>query len=197
LLHGLKQARNVWNDELNSVLEELGFTRLKTDYCCYVRRNGEDFTILLIWVDDFISISTEDEENNRTEKELQAHFEVKSLGQPSILLGIKLRQEDHIISLSQTHFINTLLEKFRSQDANTVNTLLDPHVKRDDIDEKGNLADKGGNNLMSHGYIICDANWISDVFQNLAHGTRPDIAYATHKLAQYTSNPKPKHRAIK
>jgi len=35
-LYGLKQAVNVWNHELNRVLQELGFMQLKTDYCCYI-----------------------------------------------------------------------------------------------------------------------------------------------------------------
>ena len=35
-LYRLKQAGNVWNTELNRVLEELGFRQLKMDYCCYL-----------------------------------------------------------------------------------------------------------------------------------------------------------------
>ena len=133
---------------------------------------------------------TEDEENNQTEKELQTHFEIKSLGQLTILLGIKLCQGDHIISLLQTHFIDTLLEKFGLQDANSVSTPLDPHVKLDDITENGNLDLEGENNLISHGY----ATLIGSLMY-LAHGTWSDIAFATHKLVQFTSNPKPKHWA--
>ena len=63
-LYGLKQAGNVWNTKLNNVLINLGFTQLKSDYCCYIQKEGEDQTILLIWVDDFISIATDDKLND-------------------------------------------------------------------------------------------------------------------------------------
>jgi hypothetical protein len=189
-LYGLRQAGNVWNRELNRALAELGFTQLKTDYCCYIRRNGDDFTILLVWVDDFIAVSTTDAENDQVEQELKTHFDVKSLGQPSLLLGIKLHQEDHLISLSQSHFIDNLLKKFGLENANAVSTPIDPHVKLDDDEKSEEIIDEGEINstLISHGY----ATLIGSLMY-LALGTRPDIAYAVNKLAQFTSQPKPKH----
>ncbi len=81
-LYGLKQAGNVWNHELNRALNEIGFTQLKTDYCSYIRRDGINFTVLLVWVDDIIAISTSDALNDKVEEELKAKFDVKSLGQP-------------------------------------------------------------------------------------------------------------------
>jgi len=35
-LYGLKQAGNVWNQELTRSLKEIGLTQLKTDYCCFI-----------------------------------------------------------------------------------------------------------------------------------------------------------------
>jgi len=72
---------------------------------------------------------TTNSQNDLIEHDLQAHFEVKSLGQPSMLLGIKLHQEDHLITLSQTHFIDTLLKKFGLENANPVSTLMDNILK--------------------------------------------------------------------
>ena len=47
-IYGLKQAGNVWNQELNRVLDKIDFMQLRTDYCCYIRRQDNDFTILLV-----------------------------------------------------------------------------------------------------------------------------------------------------
>ena len=33
-LYGLKQAGNIWNQELNRVLHTIDFKQLKMDYCC-------------------------------------------------------------------------------------------------------------------------------------------------------------------
>ena len=32
--------------------KNIGFIQLKADPCCYLRHQGEEFDILLIWVDD-------------------------------------------------------------------------------------------------------------------------------------------------
>jgi Reverse transcriptase (RNA-dependent DNA polymerase) len=40
-IYGLKQAGNVWNTKLNGVLTDLGYTQLKSDYCCYIRRDKD------------------------------------------------------------------------------------------------------------------------------------------------------------
>ena len=88
-LYGLKQAGNVWNAKSNNTLTNLGFNQLKSNYCCYIQRSKEGQTILLVWVDDFLSISDQDELNDQIETELNKHFEVKSLWQPSIIIGIR------------------------------------------------------------------------------------------------------------
>ena len=79
-LYGLKQARNVWNHELNQVLLTMEFKQLKMDYCCYIKRTKEEYIILVIWVDDFLAASTNEDLNDRVEKKLNTYFKVKSLG---------------------------------------------------------------------------------------------------------------------
>jgi hypothetical protein len=185
-LYGLKQAGNVWNTKLNSVLIGLGYTQLKSDYCCYHRSHGNDTSILLIWVDDFISISTNDKLNDRIEEELRSHFKVKSLGQPSLIISVKIRQGDHVIKLSQTHYIDKLLSKYGLQDANPVSTPMDVTIKLDDTEEAPD--EEKISSLSKFGY----ANLIGSLMY-LAVATRPDIAYSVTKLAQYTSAPRSKH----
>jgi hypothetical protein len=186
-LYGLKQAGNVWNQELNRVLAEIKFTQLKTDYCCYIRREDDEFTILLVWVDDFVSISTTDDRNNAAEKDLKVHFDVKSLGQPNLLLGMKIHQENHLITLSQTHYIDALLEKFGLTDMNPVSTPMDINVKLDaitkDQEEQGEAHDR-----ITQGYAALIGS-----LMYLAIGTRPDIAFTVNKLAQFTQNPRQIH----
>ena len=186
-LYGLKQAGNVWNKELNRVLEGINFQQLKTDYCCYIRREEDDFTILVVWVDDFVSLSTTDDLNNLAERDLKDHFDVKSLGQPNLLLGMKIHQDDHIITLSQTHYIDILLEKFGLADANPVSTPMDPNVKLENFPE-GRKNEERGDDKITHGY----ATLIGSLMY-VAIATRPDIAFAVNKLAQFTHDPHPIH----
>ena len=92
-LYGLKQSGNVWNEEFSSTMIALGFMQLKTDYCCFIRWENNSFTIIIVWVDDILSFSNSDAENDRIEAELKSKFEVNSIGQPSMVLGIKLTQK--------------------------------------------------------------------------------------------------------
>ena len=167
-------------------LTELGLKQLKFDYCCYIWKNEEGISILLVWVDDFLSISTRDSLNDQIETELQKHFQVKSLGKPSIIIGVKIHQGNNLVEISQTHYIETLLKKYGLQDANPVSTPMDPNIKLDD--PEGISEEQGGVEMATHGY----ANLIGSLMY-LAIATRPDIAYTINKLAQFTSAPKPKH----
>jgi transposase InsO family protein len=187
-LYGLKQAGNVWNHELNRALQAIGFKQLKTDYCCYIKSSGDDFIILVVWVDDFLSLSTKESLNDNIEQDLNKYFTVKSLGKPNLLLGIKITTESDYISLSQSHYIDFLLDKYGLTDANPVSTPMDPNIKFDQEvrEEEGS---EGKEDLkIGHGY----AQLIGSLMY-LALATRPDIAYAVNRLAQFTSNPQAVH----
>ena len=131
-LYGLKQSGNVWNEEFTTTMKSLGFTQLKTDYCCFIQRHNNSFIIMIVWVDDILSFSNSDAGNDQIEKDLKSKFEVNTIGNPSMILGIKLLQKENQISLSQTHFIDSLLNKFGLDNANPVTTPLDPNINLDD-----------------------------------------------------------------
>ena len=104
-----------------------------------------------------------------------------------MIIGVKVHQEDHLIEISQTHYIDTLLKKYGLQDVNPVSTPMDPNTKLDVIEGKIS-EDSEDQLLINHGY----ANLIGSLMY-LAIATQPDIAYSVNKLAQYTSAPKAKH----
>jgi hypothetical protein len=155
----------VWNEEFSSTMISLGFTQLKTDYCCFIRRENGLFTIVIVWVDDILSFSISDAENNCIELELKSKFEVNSIGRPSMILGIKLAQNNHLISLSQSHFVESLLNKFGLENANPVSTPLNPNVNLDDDDPIESSKEQGKARLTSF-TLICNTYWFIDVFIN-------------------------------
>ena len=124
-LYRLKQSGNVWNEEFISTMKSLGFLQLKTDYCCFIRQENNSFIIMIVWVDDILSFSNLDARNDQIEADLKFKFEVNTIGNPSMILGIKLLQKKNQITLSQTHFIDSLLGKFGLKNANPVSTPLD------------------------------------------------------------------------
>jgi hypothetical protein len=188
-LYGLKQAGNAWNNEFDDAMKDLAYTNTKTDYCCYARRQGENFAIVLVWVDDLVTFTNSPIQSNIVEKELREKFEIKSLGEPSMLLGMKVShdKEKQIVTLSQTHYIDKIIERVGLQDANPVSTPLDPNVNLE-VEETEGDNDKEINDRASGMY----AKAIGSLMYP-AIGTRPDIAFAVHLLARFTKSPKPKH----
>ena len=83
-----------------------------------------------MWVDDLISFTNSPAKSDRVEKELKSKFKIKILGEPLLLLGMKIswNKELKIITLSQTHYIDKILKQVRPQDANSVATPIDPGV---------------------------------------------------------------------
>ena len=59
-IYGLKQAGRVWNAEFDRAIRQLGFRLLISDPCTYILREGDDFVIVTVWVDDLLLFATLD-----------------------------------------------------------------------------------------------------------------------------------------
>jgi hypothetical protein len=114
---------------------------------------------------------------------------MKALGWPNLLLGIKVCIESNSISLSQSHYIATLLAKYGLADANPVATPMDTNVKLDAYNKIDESEFEGESDpKIMHGYTQLIGS-----LMYLALRTRSDIAYAINRLAQFTSDQKPLH----
>ena len=78
------------------------------------------------------------------------------------------------------------MNKFGLDNANPVTTPLDPNVNLDDDETEDYSNSQDGKISLSYATLIGSLMY-------LALGTRPDIAYAVNRLAQFTQQPKPTH----
>ena len=179
-LYGQKQAGRVWNQHLHQGLINMGFQQSSIDPCVYYRRT----TIFLCYVDDSIIISPNAEDIDATIKELQVNYDVTDEGEIDDYLGIKVqRQEDNMITLTQPHLIDSILKDVKLDSPNTITkpypaattVLLHKDPEGEDHDAPWNYRS-----------IIGKLNF-------LEKSTRPDIAYAVHQCARFSSNPKKLH----
>ena len=150
----------------------------------------DKFAMLLLWVDDIITITNVEGSINQITNNLKRKFEIKSLSVPKFLLGIEVNydQEKRSVSLSLMHYINQVLEQLGLADCNPVAMPLDLNV---------NLNYEEGEDLNSHsddasyaysaliGKLLCIATifWV-------------DISFAAGQLGQFTCNPKPRHWTV-
>ena len=62
-LYGMKQARCLWNKTMDTAMIEWGFTCLSSESCIYYCHTKSGIIIVVIHVDDFLSVANSEEEN--------------------------------------------------------------------------------------------------------------------------------------
>ncbi|KAF7762539.1 hypothetical protein Agabi119p4_9132 [Agaricus bisporus var. burnettii] len=89
-LYGLKQAARQWNKKLQSVLEGIGYSRLRSDSSIYIYSKGDIKVIVPIFIDDITLVSKSDAAMTSAVSELSKHFKLRDLGSTTLLLGIQI-----------------------------------------------------------------------------------------------------------
>ena len=89
-IYGLKQSPRMWHTKLHSYLVKIKFKRLSSEPNLYIRKDGQSFIILGVYVDDLPIASNSIEALRHATHQLQQAFPVKDLGPMEYCLGIKV-----------------------------------------------------------------------------------------------------------
>jgi hypothetical protein len=187
-LYGMKQAGRVWNIKFNDVLvNKLMFHRVSAEHCLYVRRSETGFAIASVHVDDTLAVASSNEELDLLEQDLRSEFDI-SVADGSFILGIHLQRdrEKRLIHLSQTALIDKVVRRFGQENARAISTPMEHGAVVTRKDSPKSEEDKAKVDVRKFGELIGS-------LQYLAQGTRPDIAYATSRLASVLNDPGEKH----
>lgn len=189
-LYGTKQAPHMWNDNLNAFIMSIGFDRLTSDTCVYVKRTKSgNMIIISIFVDDIVSAyASADEKEWLVVKNLfMSKYKMKDLGDVSWILGMKLSRDRvrGVLSLDQSLYLNKVLSRFNMMDSNPVPT-PESSLKLSKADCPISTEEK---------YNMRDVPYMSAVGSLLyaAIGTRPDIAHAVNVISKFMENPGQAH----
>lgn len=187
-LYGLKQSGRLWYHKLRDVLEGMGFTQIKSDPSIYVFASDDIRIILPVFVDDITMTSRNRAKMTWVKETLGKVFKLKDLGPTTYLLGIKVEYDRpaRILRLSQKQYIIDMLTRYGLQDCKPSPTPMDPGLQLSKTLAPAN--DEEVEYMKKVPYMSAVG-----ALMYLAIGTRPDIAYAVGKLAQFNSNPGPIH----
>ncbi|KAJ0850834.1 putative RNA-directed DNA polymerase [Helianthus annuus] len=174
-LYGLKQAPKQWHQKFDHVMIDNGFKINECDKCVYFKDTNEGYVILCLYVDDMLIIGSNDKIIKATKSMLKARFDMKDMGLADVILGVKIIRTQEGLVLSQSHYVDKILEKFNSGDTSVARTPVDTsqHLKKN----KGD------------GVAQLEYSRIIGSLMYLMTCTRPDLAYAVSRLSRYTSNP--------
>ena len=173
-LYGLKQAPKQWHEKFDKVMLSNDFKINECDKCVYTKSTGNEHVILCLYVDDMLIIGSNMAIITATKKMLSNNFDMKDLGVADVILGIKITRTPEGLVLSQSHYIDKILDKFNKNDNNIAKTHVDTNM---------NLVKNTGKacSQVEYARIIGSLMYVMNC-------TRPDIAYSVSKLSRYTSN---------
>ena len=160
---------------------QLGFTQSKSDYSLITRQQNKSFIVLLVYVDDVLIASNDQEEVNRFIMMLDQKFKIKDLGDLMFFLDLEVARSEKGIVLCQRKYALEVLEDAGLLCCKPVKTPMVHNVK---------LSKYGGD-------VLHDPSSYNRLIRRLLYLTitRPDITFVVHKLSQYMSKPRRPHLA--
>eukprot|EP00253_Pinus_taeda_P002979 PITA_02979 len=119
-LYRLKQAPRAWYYRLDKYLHQQGFPKGSADSDLYIKIENDKLLILVVYVDDIIFGSNEEDMSQSFALVMQKEFEMSLLGELTYFLGLQIQQKEEGIFLSQTKYLKQILKKYGMEDAKPV-----------------------------------------------------------------------------
>ena len=169
-LYGLKQAPRAWNTVFDDFLQKFGLTRSKNDPCLYT----SDDLLVVLYVDDGLIAARTADAGDKLVTAMSSAFEATT-SSANYYLGIQIKRsaDRQLIKIHQSSYIKGLLKKFGMTDCHPIFTPAEGNVTLRPNQEQS--VD------VSFRQLIGGLMFLT-VF------TRPDIAFAVHRLSQYLDN---------
>ncbi|KAL6980229.1 dynamin GTPase [Sarracenia purpurea var. burkii] len=112
-LYGLKQAPKQWHEKFDSAMLSGGFRINECDKCVYVKETDAGYVILCLYVDDLLIVGSDGKIIESTKNMLRSSFDMKDMGLADVILGVKISRTSDGLVLSQSHYIEKILEKYK------------------------------------------------------------------------------------
>jgi hypothetical protein len=124
----LKKASKYWYEKFDKVMLSNEVKINKVDKCVYVKNTYKDYVIVCLYVDDMLILDRNDYMIKITKKMLINKFDIKNLGVADVIIEIKFFMISNGLVLSQSHYVEKILEKFSKNNNSTIKTLIDVSV---------------------------------------------------------------------
>ncbi|KZV53534.1 hypothetical protein F511_42283 [Dorcoceras hygrometricum] len=178
-LYGLKQASRQWFAKFSSTLLSVGFSQSHADNSLFIKVRDNVFLVLLVYVDDIVIATNNEEAASELKSFLNNKFKLKDLGKLKYFLGIEVARSSRGISICQRNYAMNFLTEAGLMGCRPRSTPMEANVKITQED----------------GEILPDPSSYRRLIGRLLYltVTRPDLAFAVNKLSQYVSKPRLPH----
>jgi hypothetical protein len=94
----------------------------------YHHHGGSQGVILCLYVDDILIFGTSIDVINEVKTFLCQSFDMKDMGEDDVVLNIKLIKEENVITLTQSHYVENILNHIGYKDSKPSPTPYDPSL---------------------------------------------------------------------
>ncbi|KAH0711345.1 hypothetical protein KY289_007304 [Solanum tuberosum] len=179
VLYGLKQAPRARYSKTDGYFHKNGYIRSENEPTLYVKKKGNVFIIVCLYVDDIIYTSSSRFLLEEFKSQMMNEFEMSDMGLLHYFLGLQVHQTEKRIFLSQRKYARDLLNKFGMLNCKPAATPMNISEKLQQVNEE-ELTDAKRFRSLVGGLIY------------LTH-TRPDIAYHVGVISRLMQQPSKVH----
>ncbi|GJR55284.1 putative ribonuclease H-like domain-containing protein [Tanacetum coccineum] len=178
-LYGLHQAPRAWYKTLSTYLLENRFRRVTIDKTLFIKKDKCDILLVQVYVDDIIFGSTKKSLCLEFEQIMHKRFQISSMGELTLFLGLQVQQKNDGIFISQDKYVADILKKFDFVTVKTASTPMEPN--------KALVKDEEADNVDVHLY----RSMIGSLMYLIA--SRLDIMFAVYACARFQVTSKVLH----
>ena len=115
----MKQSGRIWNQMMNEQMSTWGSTQLSCESCIYYRNSDNGTIVSAVHMDDFLSIASSKEENERFKNRMWSMWTISDLGAVCFIVGVVVAwdRSNRTIMLSQTVLIDKIIMQFGQKNA--------------------------------------------------------------------------------
>ena len=184
-IYGTKQGGRQWWITIDTYLQSLGFRPNSGDHCFYSLILGDDYVLLLLYVDDVIVAATTTELRDKYVNLIKKKWKITDNGDLKEFLNIKIRhsRSRRQIHMSQEEYIVNFFNQFGFTEDTSVDTPMQENLRLSP-EEESDLTDKQIKFVTEFEYqrlIGCL------LYLNVC--TMPQISYAVSTLSQFNKSP--------
>ncbi|CAI7877229.1 unnamed protein product, partial [Closterium sp. NIES-54] len=180
-IYGLKQAPHAWYHKLEETLLAGGFKKSECDHSLFLLQEKEQFLMPLVYVDDILLFSELAAMIERVEEMLEMQFKCSKMGDVKYYLGMHVERDldKGVLRLHQRKYCEGLAEKYGLQDGGKPATPLPLGFTVEPCADEEVVGES--DRKLFHSMV--------GALNHAANHTRPDIAFATSRLASVVSRP--------
>ncbi|CAI7829913.1 unnamed protein product [Closterium sp. NIES-53] len=182
-LYGIKQAPRLWQQYLHARLTRIGFRQLPHDQGMYRLTKGDDYILLIVYVDDLLYIGSTDNVTTWFEGELQKDLTLTVSSTVTQYLGLNIQEEENAIYLNAAKYADTIAKRFSLMPT----TISTPYRYTAGNNKDGSAPLKSADIRNYQRKLGC--------LLFAAVTCRPDLSYSASQLATYLKRPEGEHMA--